>query len=101
MQVTTSQLQIEIADLRNRLQAQDSETQRANSKFEFSVSEQEKLKADFEAERKTWADEKNALTQRVDNSEAALEKATNEWSGLKRHVTQMFTTIFGKSPCKL
>ena len=101
MQVTTSQLQTEIADLKNRLQAQETKTQRANSKFEFSVSEQEKLKADFEVERKTWADEKNALTQRVVDSEAALEKATNELSGLKRYVTQMVTAIFGKSPCKL
>ena len=98
MQVATSQFQSEISDLKNRLQSQETETQRANSKFEFSVSEQEKLKADFEAERKTWADEKNALTQRVDNSEAALEKATNELSGLKRHVTQMVTAFFGKSP---
>ena len=101
MQVTTSQLQTEIADLKNRLQAQESETQRANSKFEFSVSEQEKLKADFEVERKAWADEKNALTQRADKAEAALEKATNELSGLKHHVSQMVTPSFGKSPCKL
>ena len=59
------------------------------------------MKADFEAERKIWADEKNALTQRADNLEAALEKATNELSVLKRHMSQMVTTIFGKSPCKL
>ena len=52
-------------------------------------------------ERKAWADENNALTQWADKEEAALEKATNELSGLKRHVTQMVTAIFGKSPCKL
>ena len=101
IQAAFKQFESEISDLKNRLKTQENETQKANSKFEFSVSEQEKLKADFEAERKTWADEKNALTQRADNSEAALEKATNELSGLKCHVTQMVTKIFGKSPCKL
>ena len=101
VQATTSQLESEVSDLKNRLEAQETETQRANSKFEFSVSEQEKLQADFEVERKTWADEKKALTQRAVNSEAALEKVTNELSGLNRPVTQMVTAIFGKSPCKL
>ena len=101
MQVATSQFQSEISDLKNRLQSQETETQRANTKFEFSVSEQEKLKANFEVERKTWADENNDLTQWADKAEATLEKVTNELSGLKRHVTQMVTTIFGKSPCKL
>ena len=58
MQVTTNQFQSEISDLKNRLQSQETETQRSNSKFEFSISEQDKLKADFEAERKTWADKR-------------------------------------------
>ena len=52
VQATTSQLESEVSDLKNRLEAQETETQRANSKFEFSSSEQETLKKDFEMEKK-------------------------------------------------
>ncbi|XP_073360276.1 uncharacterized protein [Aegilops tauschii subsp. strangulata] len=84
----------EISDLKNRLKTQESETQKANSKFEFSVSAQEKLKKKFEAERKAWADEKTALLSRAKQAEAALTERTAELSGLKRHVSQMVSAIF-------
>lgn len=71
-QATTTQLQSEVSDLKNRLEAQETETQRADSKFEFSISKQEKIKADFEVEKKAWAEEKTALTQQADKAEAAL-----------------------------
>ena len=100
VQATTSQLESEVSDLKNRLEAQETETQRANSKFEFSVSEQEKLKKGFEVEKKAWADEKISLTNRAEKAEAALAEATIELSGLKRHISQMVSAIFGKSPCK-
>ena len=93
---TSTQLQSELSDLKNRLEAQETETQRANSKFEFSVSELEKLKKDFEVEKKAWAEEKIALTNRAEKEEAALEEVTTELSGLKRHVSQMVSAIFGK-----
>ena len=86
----------EISNLKNRLKSQESETQKANSKFEFSVSAQEKLKKKFEAERKAWADEKTALLSRAEQAEAALTERTAELSGLKRHVSQMVSAIFGK-----
>ena len=86
--------------MKNRLSAQETETQKANSKFEFSVSEQEKLKKDFEVERNAWANEKIALTQRVEIAEKALEEVTTELSGLKHRVSQMVSAIFGKPPCK-
>ena len=60
----TSQLESEISDLKNRLEAQETETQRVDSKFRFSVSEQEKLKKDFEMEKKAWVDEKIVLINR-------------------------------------
>ena len=44
IQVTISQFESVIADLKSRLKLQELETQKANSKFEFSISEQEKLK---------------------------------------------------------
>src|SRR3990170_7503867 len=100
VQATTTQLQSELHDLKNRLDAQEIETQKANSKFEFSVVEQEKLKSEFDVEKKAWAEEKTALTQRAETAEKALEEVTTELSGLKRHVSQMVSAIFGKSPCK-
>ena len=44
MQATISQFESELADLKSQLKTQELETQKANSKFEFSISEQEKLK---------------------------------------------------------
>ena len=41
IQATINQFESEISDFKNRLEAHESETQKANSKFEFSVSEQE------------------------------------------------------------
>jgi len=52
IQAAFKQFESEISDLKNRLKTQENETQKANSKFEFSVSAQEKLKKKFEAERK-------------------------------------------------
>ena len=86
-----------MTDLKSRLEAQETETQRVNYKFKFSVSEQEKLKKEFEAEKKAWADEKTALINRAEKAEAALEEITGELSSLKRHISQMVSAIFGKS----
>ena len=89
-----------MTDLKSRLETQETEIKKADTKFKFSVSEQEKLKKEFEAERKAWADEKVALINRAEKAEAALEEVTGELAGLKRHVSQMVSAIFGKSPCK-
>ena len=51
VQTTTIQLQTELSELKKRLEVQETETRRANSKFEFSVSDTEKLKAGFETEK--------------------------------------------------
>lgn len=92
-----SQLESEVTDLKSRLEAQETETQRADS---ISISEQEKLKKEFEMEKKAWVDEKIALINQAEKAEAALEEATVELTDLKRHVSQMVSAIFGKSPCK-
>ena len=86
--------------MKGRLEFQESELEEANSNFVFSVSEQDKLKKDFETEKKAWADEKTALISRAEKAEAALEEVTGELSGLKRHISQMVAAIFGKSPCR-
>ena len=82
--------------MKSRLEFQEAELEKANNKFEFSVSEQEKLKTDFEAEKKAWADEKTALLSRAEQAEATLAETATELSGLKHHVSQMVSAIFGK-----
>ena len=96
MQATISKFESEIADLKNRLATQESEIEKANSKFEFSVSEQEKLKQNFQSEKKTWADEKAALVTRAETAEASLAEATAELSDLKRQISRMVSSIFGE-----
>ena len=85
-------------DAKTRLATQETEARKAESKFQFSVAESEKLKTSFEAEKKTWAEEKTALTQRAEKAEAALQEVTTELTGLKRRVSQMVSAIFGDSP---
>ena len=97
MQVTISQFESEIADLKSQLKLQELETQKANSKFEFSISEQEKLKKNFESEKQAWVDERASLVTLAESAEASLGEATTELSDLKRQISQMVSAIFGKS----
>ena len=76
--------------------AQELEIQKANSKIEFSVSEQEKLKKNFESGKKTWADEKALLVTRAETAEASLAEATAELSDLKCQISRMVLAIFGE-----
>ena len=96
MQATISKFESEIADLKNRLEAQETEIQKANSKLEFSVSEQEKLKKKNLSEKKAWFDERASLVTRSETAEASLAEATTELSDLKRQISQMVSAIFGK-----
>ena len=96
MQASISKFESETNDLKSRLRTQELEIQKANSKFEFSVSEQEKLKKDFEAEKKIWSDEKASLVTRAEMAEASLAEATTKLSYLKRQISQMVSAIFGK-----
>nr|XP_020177458.1 MAP7 domain-containing protein 1-like [Aegilops tauschii subsp. strangulata] len=70
----TAQLQSQLVDAKTRLENQEFESQKADSKFKFSLAETEKLKTSFDAERTTWAEEKTALTQRAEKAEAALQE---------------------------
>ena len=73
--------------MKTRLEHQESETRKADSKFQFSLAETEKLKTISEVERNAWAEEKPALIQRAEKAEAALQEVTNELTGLKHRVT--------------
>ena len=87
MQATISQFESEIANLKSQLKLQELETQKANSKFEFSISEQEKLKKFFESEKKARVDERASLVTRSETAEASLAEATTELSDLKRQIS--------------
>ena len=97
VQAACKKFEADISDLKNRLRTQETETRKANAKFVSSIAAQEKLKKDFEAERKAWAEEKATLVSRAEQAEKALTERTAELSGLKRHVSQMVAAIFGKS----
>ena len=101
MQAVGKKLEADLADLKSRLKTQEMETRKANAKFVSSIAAQEKLKTEFDAERKAWAEEKAALVTRAEQVEKALSEKTAELSGLKRQVSQMVAAIFGKSPHRL
>ena len=101
MQAVGKKLESDLADLKSRLKAQEMETRKANAKFVSSIAAQEKLKTEFDAERKAWAEEKAALVTRAEQAEKALTEKTAELSGLKRQVSQMVAAIFGKLPHRL
>ena len=78
VQDATAELQSQLADAKTRLENQESETRKADSKFQFSVAEMEKVKTSSEVERNTWAEEKTVLTQWAEKAEAALQEVTSE-----------------------
>ena len=98
IQVATAELESQLSEAKTRLSTQETETKKIESKLQLSVSEAEKLKTSFSAEKKSWADEKTALTQHAETAEAALKEVTAELTGLKNRVSQMVSAIFGKSP---
>ena len=97
MQAACKKFEADISDLKTRLRTQETETRKANAKFVSSIAAQEKLKTDFDAERRTWAEEKATLVSRAEQAVKALSEKTAELSGLKRQVSQMVAAIFGKS----
>ena len=99
IQDTTAQLQSQLTDLKTRLEHQECETRKADSKFQFSLAKTEKLKTSFGVERNAWAEEKTALMQRAEKAEASLQEVITELTGLKHRVSQMVSAIFGESPC--
>nr|XP_020195720.1 eukaryotic translation initiation factor 3 subunit A-like [Aegilops tauschii subsp. strangulata] len=93
-ETATTELESQLNDAKTLLATQETETRKAKSKFQFSVAESEKLKTSFEAEKKTWAEEKTPLTQRAEKVEAALQEVTTELTSLKSRVSQIVSAIF-------
>jgi hypothetical protein len=69
---------------------------KAESKFQFAVKENEKLKANFATERASFETEKSNLIKRAEDAEAQLKPVAEELAGLKGHITHMTAAIFGK-----
>ena len=87
----------QLTDAKTRLTDQEAEIKTADSKLQLSLSKTEKLKTSLTAKKKSWAEEKTLLVQRAEIAEAALEEVTTERTSLKDRVSQMVSTIFGKS----
>ena len=87
----------QLTDAKTRLADQEAEIKTADSKLQLSLSETEKLKTSLTAKKKSWVEEKMLLIQHAKTAEAALEEVTTELTGLKNRVSQMVSTIFGKS----
>ena len=87
----------QLTDAKTRLADQEAEIKSADSKLQLSLSETEKLKTSLTAKKKSWVEEKTLLVQCAETAEAALEEVTSELTGLKNRVSQMVSTIFGKS----
>ena len=66
----------QLVELKNRLEHQESETRKDESKFEFSLAENEKLKTSFSAERTAWEKEKTILLQRAEAAESSVKETT-------------------------
>ena len=96
MQTALTELGSQLTDAKTRLADQEAEIKNADSKLQLSLSEAEKLKTSFDAEKKSWADDKTLLIQRAKTAEAALKKVTTELAGLKKCVSQMVSAIFGE-----
>ena len=96
MQTALTELGSQLTDAKTRLADQEAEIKNTASKLQLRLSEAEKLKTSFDAEKKSWADEKTLLTQRAETVEAALKEVTAELTGLKNRVSQMVSAIFGE-----
>ena len=100
LQNALAELSLQLTDAKTRLADQETEIKNADSKLQLSLSEAEKLKTSFDADKNSWADEKTLLIQRAETAEAALKEVTMELTGLKNRVSQMVSAIFGESFCQ-
>ena len=87
---------LETTELRNNLAFQETASTKAKEELSLALASMEKLKKDFEAERSTWEVQRAALEKRAKNTEATPNPVTDELSGLKQHIDDMTSAIFGE-----
>ena len=86
----------EVTELRNRLAATETASAKAKEELALNLTNMEKLKKDFEAERSAWEVQRNALEKRAKDAEAALNPVTQELTGLRQQIELMTSAIFGE-----
>ena len=86
----------EATELRNSLAFHETASTKAKEELVLALTNMEKLKKDFEAERSTWEVQRDALEKRAKDAEAALNPVTQELSGLKQQIENMTSAIFGE-----
>ena len=86
----------EITELRNRLAATETASTKVKDDLVLNLTNTEKLKKDFEAERSGWEVQRNALEKRAKYAEEALNPVTQELTGLRQQIELMTSAIFGE-----
>ena len=66
-----TQAESQVANLKTRLEQQETETRKAESKLKLSLEESEELKTGFSTERTAWDKEKATLVQRAETAESS------------------------------
>ena len=98
LQADLNRLASEAAELRNNLAFHETASAKAKEELVLALTNTEKLKNFFEAERSTWEVQRAALEKRAKDAEAALKPVTQELSGLKQQIELMTSAIFGEYP---
>ena len=86
----------EVTELRNRLAVAETTSSKAKDDLALSLTNAEKLKKDFEAERSVWEVQRNALEKRAKDAEEALNPVTQELTSLRQQIELMTSAIFGE-----
>ena len=85
-----------LAGLKKNLAEQQNARTASEEKYRLALADMEKMKADHQKfEKKANADQA-AILKRAEQAEAKLEAVLQELSGLKKHVSNMTQSIFGK-----
>ena len=84
------------SELQENVKSQQVEAAKAKEELIQALAGMEKLKESFNQDRAEWETEKAGLTKRVVDAEEALKPVVEELAGLKRQISAMTSTIFGK-----
>ena len=85
-----------LTGLRKEIEYEQPLRAKQESSLQSSLEELEKIKANFEIEKKYFETEKAALIQHAKNAKSQFAPVTEELAGLKCHISQMTQDIFGK-----
>ena len=98
LQAELSKRDAQTADLQKNVKAQQAEASKAKEELTNALAAMERLKETFNKERADWETEKDGLTKKAEEAEAALKPVVEELTGLKRQINAMTSAVFGKCP---